>query len=447
LFNATTASPILGNGAEDSAATVAMYAPISGPADGLPDVSLVNGQQVTLSGFASMTGIDSSQEQFRWGLFQESSTPINAIDWSGFIACNSAGSSGGALRAKTAGDGATFAQSGSAVTMQVSQDGDDFIDETYHFTMTVSRFNDEISVGASLTSAEDWSQVWSDIVLPTFFVPATYEFNRVGFLSGGSMHANRITFNNIDVSASGIDALTLQVFTAGPDAGQVLIRNNRPQSFEIEYYDIFSDGGSLNNDDWTSLDAQEGNDNEFEGWEEAAGNDAGLLSEFRLFSTLNVPPNSTLSLGKAFDVGGSEDLKFYAGLADGTYLRGVVEYISDGLTGDVNRDQAVDAADYVYWRKGLGTTHIDDDFGLWRTHFHAAEAAGGTLHASVPEPTVAVTLLGFIALLCGARGSRRRICLKVCGQYSGCVKMSQSSWRDVVGCLWLRLFLGELAIS
>src|SRR5688572_22136544 len=74
LSNQSTASPILGNGTEDSAAQVGMYAPISGPADGLPDVSLANGQQVTLSGFGTMSGINSSIEQFRWGLFQESST-------------------------------------------------------------------------------------------------------------------------------------------------------------------------------------------------------------------------------------------------------------------------------------------------------------------------------------------------------------------------------------
>jgi hypothetical protein len=408
LSNSSTASPVLGDGSEDSAATVAMYATISGPADGLPDVSLANGEQVTLSGFATMSGIDSSQEQFRWGLFQESSTPINAIDWSGFIACNSAGSSGGALRAKTAGDGTTFAQSGSAVTVQIARDGDDFVDETYHFSMSISRFNNEISIAASLTSAEDWSQLWSDIVLPTFFVPApTLEFNRVGFLAGGPMHANRITFNNIDVAAAPIDALTLQVYTAGPDAGTVLIRNNRPQSFEIEYYDIFSDGGSLNDDDWTSLDAQEGNDNEFEGWEEATGNDEGLLSEYRLFSTLNVGPDSRLSLGKAFNVGGTEDLKFYVGLDDGSYLRGVVEYVADGLTGDFNRDQTVDAADYVVWRKGLGTTHIDDDYGLWRTNFQTAGIGGGAVTASLPEPTITVWLLGFSGVFCGTRARRR----------------------------------------
>lgn len=404
LSNQSTSSPILGNGAEDSAATVALYASISGPADGAPDISLANGQQVTLSGFATMSGIITSTEQFRWGLFQESSAPINALDWNGYIASNSAGSSGGALRAKYAGDGSTFAQSSNAVPMKTSQDGDDFIDETYHFRMTVSRFDNEVSVDASLTSADDWTQVWNDATTAS---PPTFNFNRVGFLAGGPMRANRITFSSIDVTTAPIDALTLQVFTAGPDAGTVLIRNNRPESFEIEFYDIFSNAGSLNDDDWTSLDAQEGNDGEFEGWEESAGNGAGLLSEYRLFSTLNVAPSSTLSLGKAFDVGSPEDLKFFVGLSDGTYLRGVVEYIADGLTGDFNRDNTVDAADYVVWRKGLGTTHIENDFNLWRTNFSKTVGGGGSDEAPVPEPNAVVMLLLALAPVSWVRRTSR----------------------------------------
>jgi hypothetical protein len=264
--------------------------------------------------------------------------------------------------------------------------------------MSVSRFNNEISIDASLRSAEDWSQDWIDIVLPTFFVPATFEFNRVGFLSGGSMNADQITFSNIDVSTAPVEALTLQVFTSGPDAGTIQIRNNRPVSFEIEYYEITSGAGSLNAGDWSSLDAQEENDGEFQGWEESAGNEAGLLSEYRLSSTFDVVPSATLSLGKAFDVGGTEDLRFSFGLSDGTYLRGVVEYISDGLTGDFNRDSTVDAADYVVWRKGLGTSHIENDFNLWRTNFNQTANGGGGQESPVPEPSAVIMLLMGVAL-------------------------------------------------
>ena len=36
------------------------------------------------------------------------------------------------------------------------------------------------------------------------------------------------------------------------------------------------------------------------------------------------------------------------------------------LPGDFNNDGTVDAADYVVWRKGLGTIYTQDDYNVWR---------------------------------------------------------------------------------
>ena len=38
-------------------------------------------------------------------------------------------------------------------------------------------------------------------------------------------------------------------------------------------------------------------------------------------------------------------------------------------TGDYNRDGTVDAADYVVWRSGLGTTYTQADYDVWRANF------------------------------------------------------------------------------
>ena len=57
---------------------------------------------------------------------------------------------------------------------------------------------------------------------------------------------------------------------------------------------------------------------------------------------------------------------------------------STSLPGDFNLDGAVNAADYVVWRKGLGTTYTPADFIEWRMHF--GETAGAGSGASVPEP-------------------------------------------------------------
>jgi hypothetical protein len=71
------------------------------------------------------------------------------------------------------------------------------------------------------------------------------------------------------------------------------------------------------------------------------------------------------------------------------------------LPGDFNEDGSVNAADYVVWRKGLGTTHTQSDYAVWRANFGAGSAGVGAgsgttgyplgasaapLSAAVPEP-------------------------------------------------------------
>lgn len=68
-----------------------------------------------------------------------------------------------------------------------------------------------------------------------------------------------------------------------------------------------------------------------------------------------------------------------------------------GLPGDFNDDGAVDAADYVVWRKIDGSP---DGYDTWRAHFgETAPGSGAVLvGASVPEPP-ALVLLAALALL------------------------------------------------
>jgi uncharacterized protein YjbI with pentapeptide repeats len=86
------------------------------------------------------------------------------------------------------------------------------------------------------------------------------------------------------------------------------------------------------------------------------------------------------------------------------YTTGEVTLLATpGLEGDFNEDGSVDAADYIVWRKGLGTTHTLNDYEVWRIHFGqtafsgAAPPSAEPLSAAVPEP-LALTLLVFGAL-------------------------------------------------
>jgi hypothetical protein len=82
----------------------------------------------------------------------------------------------------------------------------------------------------------------------------------------------------------------------------------------------------------------------------------------------------------------------------------VLRVVEAGLPGDFNRDGRVDAADYVVWRNGLGTTYMSADYNVWRANFgRAVTTVAGTAGVSenaVPEPTSIVILLcAFVGLL------------------------------------------------
>jgi hypothetical protein len=77
------------------------------------------------------------------------------------------------------------------------------------------------------------------------------------------------------------------------------------------------------------------------------------------------------------------------------------------MAGDFNSDGAVDASDYVVWRKSDGT---EEGYNAWRTHFGktAGSGADASTNAAVPEPATLVILM-FAASCCysGGAGSRK----------------------------------------
>jgi hypothetical protein len=71
--------------------------------------------------------------------------------------------------------------------------------------------------------------------------------------------------------------------------------------------------------------------------------------------------------------------------------------------GDFNHDDVVNAADYVVWRKGLGTIYTQNDFNVWRNNFGATSGSGAFSEFEsslvVPEPPVGVLLAVIAAIL------------------------------------------------
>jgi hypothetical protein len=79
--------------------------------------------------------------------------------------------------------------------------------------------------------------------------------------------------------------------------------------------------------------------------------------------------------------------------------------------GDFNADGAVDAADYVVWRKGFGTTYTQDDYNIWRANFGltsgSSGASGVSAGAAVPEPGDFCLAVAALAAVFAGRGGRR----------------------------------------
>jgi hypothetical protein len=73
------------------------------------------------------------------------------------------------------------------------------------------------------------------------------------------------------------------------------------------------------------------------------------------------------------------------------------------IEGDFNGDAVIDAADYVVWRNGLGTTHTPAQYDLWRAKFGTSAASGSVANNVAPEPSA------MVLLWCGAlSGFKRR---------------------------------------
>ena len=87
------------------------------------------------------------------------------------------------------------------------------------------------------------------------------------------------------------------------------------------------------------------------------------------------------------------------------YTSGEVTFLAAaGLPGDFNSDGAVNAADYIILRKGLGTTYTQAAYDVWRSHF--GQTAGSGSAGVVPEPN-ALLHLGFVLVAMVAKHRAR----------------------------------------
>lgn len=170
-----TNHPTIGNGGTDSADNVSIFGSTPSP------VSLLNGEQVVLSGQVHFTGatVGSGNGSFRWGLFKDTNTgdANPTTEWLGYLA-HSAGANpaDGQFYAKnpdasdwttasfistfgiapysgpyTGGQGRVFQLASGAGNTATNFANDD---DTYAFQITVGRYGDEVTVSATMQSQD-----------------------------------------------------------------------------------------------------------------------------------------------------------------------------------------------------------------------------------------------------------------------------------------------------
>lgn len=200
-----------------------------------------------------------------------------------------------------------------------------------------------------------------------------------------------------NVEFVGARAANNLVLTINPSNGGVTLGNNSTYTVTLLGYTIASESGSLRpaNGRWSSL-----TDQGHAGIEEANASTTNLSELIPMIANAIVlAPGQTFSLGTAFNVGGSHDLALEFFLA------------AEPLAGDFNGDHAVDAADYVAWRIGFGSTYTEADYDTWRNNFgkkttpvskiFSGDVSYQSLAATsalVPEPTSAAMLATIVAL-------------------------------------------------
>ncbi len=112
---------------------------------------------------------------------------------------------------------------------------------------------------------------------------------------------------------------------------------------------------------------------------------------------------------RSLDPDGSGNLAFLYALADGR--QGIAIAIATGLPGDFNHDDTVDAADYVVWRKGMGSEYTPNHYTEWRANFGRTAAGAAAIaagHPAVPEPNTFALVALLIGIGCHCRLARQR---------------------------------------
>lgn len=247
------------------------------------------------------------------------------------------------------------------------------------------------------------AQPFGSLTIPSASViPA--DLNTVGFAGRRLPAYDEVRFGltAADVIPS-IERLTLEVDVS---LGTITLKNESPDSFDLDYLEISSESGSLIPANWDSLSSNASfptGNNDGSGWEEGLNNNANQLIESYLLGATTIAPNDEILLGNAFNSSGVRDLVlgYHLDSAGASVDGGVVEYVgvptlladfdSDG---DVDSDDLNDPADG--WLARYGVDLAGRNFLDWQREFGMSALQGSV--AAVPEPASLASLASLLLI-------------------------------------------------
>jgi hypothetical protein len=213
IHQAATDHPIVGDLANDTstnsnaASAEQIYSPFT-------EVTLANTNdfikftgEVKIQG-AVVSAIDSGtpRTQFRFGLFEDNGS-ANNTGWRGYLMTNSHGNgspNGSISRKNNTNTSNPMSTTGATSLASTPGNGTPFQDDTFSLSMTITRLaNGDLNIAGSITgtpAVTNFSQSLSG-VSPAASV-GSYTFDRLAFLLGGNLNADRGAFSRLRITSN-----------------------------------------------------------------------------------------------------------------------------------------------------------------------------------------------------------------------------------------------------
>jgi len=196
-----TASPVFGDGTAESGDGYQINATLPSTYTlGTVGDSLVFSGSVTMDLGAAGAGSD----QFRFGIF-DTNDSTNNNGWLGYFASNSGtgGNPEGRLWERKEVTTTAYFNGDQILSVDQRQQiagspSNTFVSGTYDFSLALTRTADGLSVAWSIVGTGGTNYTISGTYADASAL--TYDFDRVGFMTGGGLNADQVTFSNVDLT-------------------------------------------------------------------------------------------------------------------------------------------------------------------------------------------------------------------------------------------------------